>query len=265
MRAYLVYNPAHDHQLTAITALARGLVEHGDEVHIATDWAGVSDADEILVSWGDRAPMTDRPRLMLEAGYINGEGPEYVDRRLRFVSTSWNGLHGYGDDGPNRPSDRWLALGVELKPWALSGDYILILEQAVGDAAAPPAGTMDGVIKALETKGRPLRRRPHPLTAPARPLAVDLEGAKWAVTWSSTAAVEAVIAGVPTVALDPGAIAWPVCSHWIGPSWRAKGDRFYLGPREQWAYNLAYRQWTHAELASGQAWEHIRECNSISA
>lgn len=250
MRAYLVYELGKKHQAAAMTALARGMAGHGVTPTIATDYAGLESHD-VIVCWGDRAPVKDRPRLMLEAGYINGAGSGYIENRLRFISTSWNGLHGRADNITEYPPDRWEALGIKLEPWRAVGDYVLVLDQCPGDAQAPDMQDWHAVLRSVKHKWKRYKKRNHPLMGNTRPLARDLAGAAVCVTWNSTAAVESVIAGIPTVTLDDGAIARPVTSHSIF-------DPLYIGPREQWAYNLAYRQWSLDELTSGVAWDAIK-------
>ena len=130
----------------------------------------------------------------------------------------------------------------------------MILGQVAGDAAVP-AGydkVLDGMAKAAREHYGAVRVRRHPLMEkPERSLTADLAGAERAITWTSNSAVDAVLAGVPTIALNPGCIAWPVTSHQLG-------DPLFTGDRDAWCYDLAYRQFTHDELANGEAWRHIR-------
>ncbi len=256
MKAFLHYEERAPHQLAGMRALAEGLARHGVHVDISNNWYGLSD---FVVWWGDKVPATmrDRPQLILEAGYINGWSGDYVRDRLRFVSTGWNGLHGRADSGRlDHPPDRWEALDTELQPWRSDGKFYLICDQHPGDSAA---STDRAWWKTLDQWGRPdicsplrLVYRPHPLLAPdLRPLEQSLVDAAVCVTWNSTCAIQAVIMGVPCIAMDEGSAAWAVTSHELnGP--------LYLGEREQWAYNLAYRQWTHDELADGSAWEVLK-------
>jgi hypothetical protein len=234
-------------------ALSLGLQRHGIASVVADDHVGAEQAD-FLVWWGNKVPqyLQDKPYLLLEAGYINGQSGDYVRDRLRFVSAGWNGLHGRADPGHlDCPPNRWQALGVSLAPWRDSGDYVLICDQHPGDSVSPQSRNWWRELSDELGEERCIYR-PHPLMAPdMRPLSEALEDAAACITWSSTCAVEAVISGVPTVALDRGSAAWDVCSH-------SFEDDPYLGPREQWAYNLAYRQWTHAELADGSAWDSLR-------
>ena len=255
-RAFLHYEPRATHQLDAMIALGAGLARHGVHIDIspATDSAKRAD---FIAWWGDKVPavLRDKPRLILEAGYINGRSGDYVKDRLRFVSVGWNGLHGCADPGPlDCPPDRWEAIGVKLRPWRTEGNYILICDQHPGDSVSP--GNRSWWVAALDEAEPDMRLssiyRPHPLMAnDMGPLSQSLRDAAMCVTWSSTAALEAVCLGVPTVALNRGSMAWEVTSHSVS-------EPPYLGEREQWAYNLAYRQWTHDELKDGSAWPHLR-------
>lgn len=253
MRAFLHYERRAKHQLEAMVAFADGLVQHGVHCDVSYDTSPAARAD-FVVWWGDKVPegLRDQPRLILEAGYINGRSGDYVRDRLQFISTGWNGLHGRADPGPpDRPPDRWNALDVPLLPWRQQGTHMLICAQHPSDAQSPPA---DDWLAACEEACRlhDCILRPHPLMAPnMRSLAWALDDAHSVLTWSSTAAIEAVLTGVPTVALDQGSIAWDACSHSVA-------EAPFLGSREQWGYNLAYRQWTAAELRAGEAWETIR-------
>ncbi len=224
-----------------------GLVCHGVQ---PTD--DPTDAD-FTVSWGARnRPGSNKPWLMLEAGYINGHSGDYVRDRLRFVSTSWNAPHGCASPAPSGcPPDRWEKLGIELRPWKRSRMRALILMQARGDAFSPPRALMERAAVQVNRYYVYSDVREHPVQNDVPPLASILSNYDLAVTYSSNAAVETVIAGIPTIALSDISIAYPVTSHDVLAP-------VYIGDREQWAYNLAYRQWTHDELADGTAWETLR-------
>ena len=140
-----------------------------------------------------------------------------------------------------------------------------VLGQVPGDAALYGLDLdawAQRTCAALLAQGRTVRYRPHPLvrrcgdvrcpagaTGSTGSLDEDLAGAALAVTFNSTAGVEAVLAGVPTVALDVGAMAWPVTTHDLAS--------VQTPEREPWAHRLAWCQWTIEEIASGLAWEHL--------
>lgn len=76
------------------------------------------------------------------------------------------------------------------------------------------------------------------------------------VTFSSIAAVEAVMLGKPAIVLGPSA-AYSVCSESL-----AEIERPYiptLDEVEEWAAHLAYCQFTEAEMRDGTAWRILNE------
>jgi hypothetical protein len=251
MKANLFARRGYDHQRDAMVSLASGLARHGIQANVT---ATFDDDADFVVTWGDKEKTT-KPRLILEAGFINGQSGNYVQDRLRFISTGWNGLHGRADSGRlDCPPERWRSFGIEFEPWNTNGEYVLVCDQHPGDSVAPKDRQWWWRISEAYEEICKVLYRPHPLMADdgMRPLSDALFGARACYTWNSTAAVEAVIRGVPTWSLDEGSMAWPVTSHQVySPPW--------LGNRDQWAYNLAYRQWTHDELASGEAWEGLKD------
>ena len=252
MRSFIYARKGQPHQYRVMAALSQGLAKHGIECMVRDNYTGAEQAD-FLVWWGDKVPehLMKKPRLILEAGYINGQSGDYHQDRLRYVSAGWNGLHGRADPGAlGCPPDRFDAIGVSLRPWRTDGEYILVCEQHPGDAVAPQDRDWWAPMAAMALRHDiPVKVRPHPLCAPdMKPLSESLENAKLCLTWSSTCGIQSVIAGVPTIALDLGSMARDVSEH-----------HMTLAPvcpdRQQWANDLAYRQWTHRELESGDAWE----------
>src|SRR5690606_8866320 len=116
----------------------------------------------------------------------------------------------------------------------------------------------EAVRQAQAAYGLPVKFRPHPRAVAkgyqqrpsnAEPstgsLAEALADAHVAVTWNSNSAVDAVLAGVPTVAVDAGSMAWDVAAHSIGTIVRPD--------RSNWMVRLAWSQWSLDEIASGAA------------
>jgi hypothetical protein len=88
-------------------------------------------------------------------------------------------------------------------------------------------------------------------------LEATLARAAVAITWNSNAGVDAVVAGVPLVTMDEGAMAREVSSHRIGA--------FVRPDRSAWAHRLAWKQWTLAEIESGVALTHLLESEAAHA
>jgi len=91
-----------------------------------------------------------------------------------------------------------------------------------------------------------------------RPLQSDLKGAYCTVSYSSGSSIDSVLAGIPTIAMDPGNFAYGISSNYIehidGDNLRKAEDRDIL----QWMNNLSYSQWSVEEMASGRVWQHLK-------
>lgn len=243
----------HVRQAGIMQAFAQGLRKHGISGSVQRFADGWKELPSFIVVWGMRPhipePLQKLPRLYLEAGYINGSSGDYVTDRLRFISCSWDKLHGESRGPSMLDRHRWKELGVNVFPWRRpKSNRALVMAQHPSDAVAFDA-CYPRVHRDLLRAGWRVHIRQHPLVrTPARSLAEDIAQSDICVTYCSTAAVESVLMGVPTVTLSRRAIAWPVCSHAIG-------DDLYLSDRISWLQDLACRQWTLQEFRSGDAWD----------
>ena len=224
---------------------------------------------DLAVFWGvhqqaiiDLQESSGNDFLVMERGYFGD--------RFKMTSIGFNGLNGRANFlNENSPSDRWLKHGCIWKDWKTTGDYILIMGQVPGDASIK---NVDFIRWMRETNYElklmsylPIRCRPHPKAPKNRhspcfqfddisenTLAEDLKKAFMAVTFNSNSGVDAILAGVPVVACDPGSMAWPVAIHDLS-------ERPIRPVRIQWAHNLAYCQWTELEIKDGTAWDHLKQ------
>lgn len=148
---------------------------------------------------------------------------------------------------------RWDAHRLRLEPWRTDGRHILVcppdkpIAQLMG---FDEHYWLDDVLCRLQyNTDRPIKVRTRDTESP---LADDLRGAWAMVTWTSNAAVDALLAGVPVFCTgdcaasamgraDPVNIEYP----------------YYPDDREEWAATLAANQWTLDEIASGMAWERL--------
>jgi hypothetical protein len=86
-------------------------------------------------------------------------------------------------------------------------------------------------------------------------LAEDLNSAGICVTYSSGSAIDAVLAGVPVIALDEGNLAYNISSHRLDDLDRPKqasGTEI-----NQWLINLANSQWSENEILNSTVWNHL--------
>jgi hypothetical protein len=252
------------HRLYWLQQFQLGLKQHGITAEIQssteyqpTDLAVLWSAYDTKVMVGQRRAGTDY--LIMERGYV---------RRMEYASLGFNGLNGQADFmNADSPPDRWLKLGVEMKSWKMGGDYILLCGQIPNDSSLHGIQPQQEYIRLAEAlirmHRRPVYWRPHPqrvtrlqvpLETRAGPLDEALSGAWCIVTLSSNVAVDAALDGTPAITLDSRSMAYPVTRHDLMYSlipWRPD--------RRQWAYNLAYAQWNADEIASGEAWVHLRK------
>lgn len=204
-----------------------------------------------------------KPMIVVEKGFV---------RRDEYYHVGWNGLNGRADFcNEDMPDDRWRALGVKLELHRTSarvGIDVVVCGQVPWDASVQDLDHVEWcrstVSELVET--RPNNRvifKPHPNMGEETFGIVDAPTVSdyhvtpdvfCVVTHNSNAGVEAVIAGIPTVACDLGSMAWPVVSHGITPllQWYPTYEA-----REQWAANLAYAQWTLDEIAEGLPYVHL--------
>lgn len=249
------------HQQDFGAAMAEGLKRHGVEVR----HGGLNEPEpcDFAVVWGykQHRVINAAPHvLVMERGHFGD--------RMAMTSCGWDGL-GYRGHYPKAPNgERWLAAGYGAQPWSDRATYMhaLIIGQVEYDAALRGLNIVrwaEDVERELMAYGwKSIRFRPHPLADRARPtpwltltpkgstLAEDLADADLCVTFNSTAGVEAVLAGVPTVTIDQGAMAWPVAAHSLMEGLKRPD-------RTEWAWDLAWTQWSRDEIASGETWAHL--------
>lgn len=149
--------------------------------------------------------------------------------------------------------------GVGLRPWF--GNYnrqtIVLCPQSPHfmHVIAERAGDWleDTKVVLRKYTGRPFKVRDWSSnkTKLSSTLAADLQDAYVLVTWSSAAAITAILSGVPAVCLGPCAaqpMATPV----------EELDFLRAPDRENWAAVLADNQWTLEEFRNGTAWRALR-------
>lgn len=242
-------------------AMARGLQRHGIRTTYYTSIP--KEKFDFLVPWGwrngQRCKEYGHTVLLMERGYI--------DDRFKWTSLGWEGLNGKAVWHETPAENRFEKLFPELmKPWRRRDGYALVLGQVNGDAAVQHIDIdswCSRTVRELLKLGHDVRYRPHPVsvqrnhrlpavTCPilSGTLEEALAGAGFAVTFNSNSGVDAVMEGIPTIAMDPGSMAWPVTSHGLE-------DELVTPDRSAWCNDLAWRQWSIDEIQSGYAWEFV--------
>lgn len=151
---------------------------------------------------------------------------------------------------------RFRALGIPIAPWRERGEHIVLCPQS--DSFMRFSGyagnwTDDMIAALCQLTDRDIRVRNWSADKGrlAATLADDLRGAHALVTWSSAAAITAVLAGVPVVTTGPCAAA-PMAGR-LGQI-----NDLPTPERENWAGVLADHQWSLTEITQGKAWQSLR-------
>jgi hypothetical protein len=134
--------------------------------------------------------------------------------------------------------ERWDSLGVELAPWRAEGETVILGQRSIG---SPPVSSPRQWAEAAWRKYGG-RIRPHPGIRNATPLEDDLAHCGRVVTWGSGAAIKALLWGIPVVSEMPS---------WIGECEATDRSRLAMFRRLAWA------QWRHSEIESGEAFAHL--------
>jgi len=155
---------------------------------------------------------------------------------------------------------RFRRLGIPVQPWRGAGEHLLVVPQSdefMRVCAGYPGSWLEDVLHDLrvDTK-RELRVRPWSRDKKAwyATLPADLDRCHLLVTYSSAAAISALLAGVPAIVDSRDSIAWPMSTQNDGLETPRRPEG-----REAWAAVVADRQWTIEEMRSGLAWEMLQE------
>ena len=249
------------HQVEAVGKFTRGLQRHGLTAQLKIPQEP-EDCD-IAVFWGHRQQglisrqrSTGKHYLVMERGYI---GDRFV-----WTSLGFDGLNGRAKF-PQIDDDwkRWRThFDKHMKPWRESkGKTAVIMGQVRSDESVRTVNFekwVQNIVGSLRDEAFDVWFRPHPGEPCYRPheinvmkgsLSEALDAAALVVTYNSNSGVDAVLAGVPTYAADPGSMVWcPYTSKIIPINWN----------RNDWAAKMAYTQWLPEEIESGAAWDALR-------
>ena len=256
------------HHSAKYRIFAAGMQRHGIYVETAQQQTNI-DCD-LAVFWSHKLyPVIQRQKaagndyLVIEAGYVG-------DRINRWWSLGFNGLNGRAERPTDRwakvPGDRWSRLESEVELRAIRGarvGYPLLLGQVPGDANVQGLN-LPGFYNMAKRQFPDLVFRPHPLhgyaskflpACKAETLAEALDGASFVITFNSNSGVDAVLRGVPVIAMDRGSMVYRLA----GNSFDGPPPPYSEESRLAWAFRIAYAQWTPDEIERGDAWDYLRQ------
>lgn len=266
MKAAVYLNHMRNGQVSEhMRGISTGLARHGIDVRQFRDEPDLTADFAVVWGWrrGEilRALKFSRPILVLERGYLGD--------RWEWTSMGWDGLNGRArfpkaQDGGER---FWSNFGHRACEWERISGYYLVIGQVLGDMALKMVNFqrwLAETIAGFDGIGADVLFRPHPealrrgqrfevpdYLISAGSLDEALAGAACVVTWNSNTGVDAVLAGVPAITMDEGAMALPVSSHSIY-------DPLVTPDRTEWFRDMAWKQWTMDEISSGEAWEVVK-------
>lgn len=270
MRAVLL-NPAGRHSLPPLLqALRRGLELRGFSITVKTETRRIENLDAFdlaacsglhnISNLRGSSLSAGLPLLVGDLGYFKraNNGAEVES----YFQLGWNTLCDIPSSAPS--TDRWEALQLEVEPEKVGGSYILVLDQVGGDKQHGLSSRELGawLLRKAEAERKrtklPILWRPHPKQNTRPPgvphgialqnpshvsLASALDGAAKAVTYNSTAGLEAVRRGIP-VECHPRAHFFDVCG-------TSQAERLLYMQR------VAYAQWLLEEMRNGAALDFL--------
>lgn len=192
--------------------------------------------------------------IILENGYAASAGTKTYALAL----FDHNG-NGWSPVGSIR---RWNRLNVRVSDWRKAGSEILICRQrGIGSRSmAQPYGWTERVQRDIKkVTDHPVRVREHPAVLAHRRLECprfeeDTRDAYCIVTFSSGAANDAIINGIPVFYLAPHIIMEDAAKHGLDDL-----ENPFLGCREAAFAKLAWAQWTCEELSTGEPFNYLIE------
>jgi len=204
----------------------------------------------------DACRATGKDFYYIDTGYF-GNGKKKLYHRI-----TKNDVQNFGPV-VDRPSDRFNRTGVQLKKVRADGSKILLappsqkllnlydidletwLEQTLTEIRAHT----DREVVIRRKQGRSARINDDTIE-----MALD-QDIYCLITYSSIAASEAILHGKPAITLGPNAAA-AVCSTSI-----AEIEKIYRPSQQEvanWAYHMAYCQFTEVEMRDGTAWRILQ-------
>jgi len=218
-----------------------------------------------------------------------------LKRRTDVLNSYWRmGINGFLRDAAEWPDYHEEVADRRLKDWGISwpgwrnnaDGHVVIALQLPGDASLRGININDWayhtVLKIREKTQRRIIVRNHPLASlrafgdheelarrlmmeginnirfsdgQLRPWSEDIKGAYCTVTYTSGLAIDSVLAGIPTVACNPGNFAFPFSTRFPDEI-----ENLRLGEPDtvqRWLRWLSLCQYSVPEMQSGLAWRHL--------
>jgi hypothetical protein len=246
---------------------------------------------------GKRAPHLQFRQHIIEQQQRNGGRTVIADSNLflyhdtknphHFLRYSYDGVFPgtgeYCDQFPNQ--SRWNTvqqnMGICVRDWRSNGNHILLCLQRNGGWSMNGTDVTDWAVKTISElrkyTTRPILIRPHPgdkraadyanyfykngqlqdvtVGDPTIPLVHNLKNCWAVVAHNSSPTVGAAIEGIPIFVTDPHRSQ---CRD-IANTALSQIENPQMPDRTNWLQRISQFHWSHAELASGQCWLHMKK------
>ncbi len=238
-----------------------GIAKLGFSVHRGAP-VGRMDRSDVLIIW-NRLRMSDASvKLAMSCGaavIVAENGYAGKDH------TGWQSyalaLDGHNGSGrwyaPKGDDSRLKRLQLDLKPFReeTGRKVVIAAQRGIGsNLMRSPQGFAEKTFHELQAVGFEPYIRPHPGNEPPKTrLMDDLEGASALVTWSSNAATEALINGVPTYFAAPAMVTSPG-ARMYSPT-LGKGNYDHL--RYEGLIRMSWAQAFVDEIVTGEPFERL--------
>lgn len=272
-RIGIFFAPSNNRSILIADAMLKGIAAAGSEAAMipSNRYHGILEYD-VAIFYGLASGLNrvfHDYRKHRKAVYVD---LGYWSRRKR---TRWDGYHKLALNSRHptayfqrtqHPPDRFNSHHLQIRPWREEGRHILVAgmsdKAAQAEGFQPHQWETETIQRLKLLTNRPIFYRPKPNWANARPienssfrrdvpLENDLLDCHAVVAHHSNVAVDALLAGVPCIC--PGGVASVLSGRELEQIDKPPTPR----GREQWAADLAYTQWSIAEIEGGDAFRYL--------
>lgn len=263
----------HRRSQMCVAAMSSGIAAAGDRPQVILDehFKGVTHDACVFYGYTTRLQRimaahiaAGRPAVYLDLGYWHREGSNGHHKIVV------NGRHPTAYFQARRhDASRLRNFRVEIKPWRRGGRSILLAGmgfKAATIAEGVPFESFErqAILELRRHTARPIVYRPKPSCKESRPItgtvfspreeSLDavLADCHAVVTHHSNVAVDALVAGIPAFCWQ--GVAAPLSLQDFA---RIESPAYPDG-REQWLADIAWTQWSIAEMAAGLPWRHLK-------
>lgn len=215
--------------------------------------------DDVLVIWNRYAHWHDEAKrweaagarvIVAENGYLGREWRDDI-----WYSMALGHHNGHGSWPIGEPARARRLFNGYLHHWRLNNGPVVLLGQrgiGVSPVIAPPR-FWSNTLHDLQRQRIPVVFRQHPGNDPDQlGLEAVLRDARAAVTWSSGAAIKALLFGVPVYHGLPTWIGALAAKRYTAPLTEP-----FIGDRWPMLERLAWAMWNLQEIQSGAAFDHL--------